>query len=441
MKKWLRFFSLSFFSDRISKEGARRGYTNVFLALLLSFVILWSGFVGVDMLPFSARYKSSPDFAATVRLVLANPDVNKRIGVEVKGGRLIFSDQAGNHTEAMLINTYESNSDKEAYSVGGYNIIVDSRPADALAEVEAYCLSNDGNNTKISYEDYLTLSEVARLNFDFKLRYTGKELKLGDELVEKHRTYLLNLDEENKSAAEKLDSDLADGKISENEYNRKIYELYFIAYYPEIGEYESSSKLPLLRNYYYHQYLKDGRGKYLFIFDDYMAGSFETKGGSTISFYGFYSNLDDGSLIPDGTEQKAAERNADSFINQSYSAMFPITLYAHAMNVFSLIPFIALMPMVVTMLAYSILKLKGIDSLSSLGATFKIVGSYSWFSAVVSVLLTVIGSFFLSPNILAVLPLLLFFITLAVRAIIFAVNEAKSYINQSKQQETVHTEA
>ena len=441
MKKWLRFFSLSFFSDRISKEGARRGYTNVFLGLLLSFVILWSGFVGADMLPFSANYTNSPDFAASVRLVLANPDVTRRIGVEAQNGRLKLTDQAGEYTENLLVNTYENNSDKEAYSVGGYNIIIDSRHADALAEVEAYCLSNDGNNTKISYEDYLTLSEVARLNFDFKLRYTGDELKLNDELVENYRTYLLNSDEENKSAAEKLAGDLSDDKISVSEYNRGIYELYFAAYYPEIDEYESSSKIPLLRNYYYHQYLKDGSGKYLFIFDDYLAGSFETKGGAVISFYGFYSNIADGLLIPEGTEQAEAERIADGFIKQAYNAMTPITLYAHAMNVFSLIPFIALMPMVVTMLAYSILKLKGIDSLSSIGGAFKIVGSYSWFSAVAAAVMSVIGSFFLSPNILAVLPLLLFFIILAVRAIVFAVNEARSYINQSKQQETVHTEA
>ena len=55
-------------------------------------------------------------------------------------------------------------------SVGVKTEIARITPADTFAEIEAYCVSNDGKNTVISYEDYLTLSEVARLNFDFKIR-------------------------------------------------------------------------------------------------------------------------------------------------------------------------------------------------------------------------------------------------------------------------------
>ena len=440
MKKWFQFFCFSFFSHKISKEGAKRGYTNVFLGLILAFAFIWMGFVGTDMLPFSAHYDLSADFSATVHSLLANPDVSKRIDVEVQDGRLKIKKHGGEYTEHILINTFENDVDKQNYSTNGYNVIVDSRPANTLAEVEAYCVSNDGKNTEISYQDYLTLSDVARLNFDFQLRYTGNELVFDDEVVEGYRAYVDGLSDENRAATQKYARDLAENAITKSEYNRAIYELYFTNYYPEITAYESTSKVPLLRNYYYHQYIKEGIDHYLFIFDDYMAGSFETDSGISRSFYGFYGNVENGILVQEEVESDKANKAADVFIKKSFGSVAPLTLYSHAMNVFSLIPIIALMPMVVTLLAYSILKLCGIESVSSLGATFKIVGSYVWFSAVISAVLAVLTSFFVQGNILTVLPLLLFFVTLAVRSIVFAVNETGEY-TKHLQQQTVQTEA
>lgn len=439
MKKWFQFFCFSFFSHKISKEGAKRGYTNVFLGLILAFAFIWMGFVGTDMLPFSAHYDLSADFSATVHSLLANPDVSKRIDVEVQDGRLKIKKHGGEYTEHILINTFENDVDKQNYSTNGYNVIVDSRPANTLAEVEAYCVSNDGKNTEISYQDYLTLSDVARLNFDFQLRYTGNELVFDDEVVEGYRAYVDGLSDENRAATQKYARDLAENAITKSEYNRAIYELYFTNYYPEITAYESTSKVPLLRNYYYHQYIKEGIDHYLFIFDDYMAGSFETDSGISRSFYGFYGNVENGVLVQEEVESDKANKAADVFIKKSFGSVAPLTLYSHAMNVFSLIPIIALMPMVVTLLAYSILKLCGIESVSSLGATFKIVGSYVWFSAVISAVLAVLTSFFVQGNILTVLPLLLFFVTLAVRSIVFAVNETGEY-TKHLQQQTVQTE-
>ena len=439
MKKWCKFFCLSFFSDEISKEGAKRGYTNVLVGLILSLVFIWAGFIGGDMLPFSVHYNNSPDFQATVRSVLANPDADKRICAKIENSLLKVKKHGGEYTEGLLVNTFENDADKQIYSVNGYNVVVDSRPADALAEVDAYCVSNDGKNTVILYEDYLTLSDVARLNFDFKLRYTGEELELDDSSVESYRAYLDGLSDDNKLTTERLANELATNKITKSEYNRRIYELYFENYYPEITAYESTSKVPLLRNYYYHQYIKEGICKYLFVFDDYMAGSFETKGGIDVSFYGFYSDLEDGALVMEGATWSEANKSADSFVKKSFWSILFLSLYAYAMNVFSLIPFVALMPMAVTLLAYSILKLRGVESITSLGGVFKIIGSYIWFSGAVSSLLTVIVSFFVPQGIIAALPPVFFFITLATRSVIFAVKETKSYIKQLHK--TVQTEA
>ena len=440
MKKWLRFFCCSFFSHKLSKEGAKRDYANTFLGFILALMLLWVGFIASNMLPFAAHYNSSPDFKATVRTLFANTDVSKRVGFEIQDGVLKVRGQDGEYTEALLINTFNNDSDKQNYSVNDYNVIVDLRPADALAEIEAYCVSNDGYSTLITYDEYLTLSDVARLNFDFYLSYTGNELVLNDESVEGYRAYVDGLSDENKAATEKLARSLAENTITRSEYNRAIYELYFENYYPEISEYESTSKVPLLRNYYYHKYIETGYDKYLFIFDDYLAASFETSKGIDVSFYGFYSDLENASLITDGASRGEMEKSADEFIKNSFKAIGIINVYTYAVNVISLVPFIVLMLLVVTLLAYSILKLRGIESISGFGAMFKIVGTFSHFSGVIVALLTVIISFFVTRSIISSLPLVLFFATLAIRSMIFVINESIMYMKQLEQQEAERTE-
>ena len=99
------------------------------------------------------------------------------------------------------------------------------------------------------------------------------------------------------------------------------------------------------------------------------------------------------------------------------------------------------MPLVVTLLAYSILKLSGVDSIKSFGAMFRILGSFTWFSGFASAFLTLILSFFLRPNIVTTLPLVLFFIVLVVRSVIFVIDEIRINTKQSEHEETVLTEA
>ena len=111
-------------------------------------------------------------------------------------------------------------------------------------------------------------------------------------------------------------------------------------------------------------------------------------------------------------------------------------MYSYAVNVVALIPFIALMPMVVSLLAYSILKLLGIDSIPFISSAFKIVGSYVWFSGAMATVVTLICSFFIRSGIITVLPLLVLFITMAARGIIFAITESKIYLKIQQTQQT-----
>lgn len=391
-------------------------------------------------MPFGAHYNNSPEFMAVARGLFANTDESKRIDAVIENGVLKAKKQGGTYTERLLVNTFESDADQQDYSVNGYQVAVDLRPADTLAEVEAYCVSNDGKDTVISYEEYLTLSDVAKLNFDFKLRYTGNALVLEDAFVADYRAYVDGLSDENKGITEKLDKDLADNLITKEEYNRTIYELYFAGYYPKITAYESTSKVPLLRNYYQHQYISKGIKDYLFIFDDYMTGSFETRSGMDVSFYGFFSQMEDGAVIQKGAAQEQANASVDSFIKNAYKTVWFLYGYSYAVNTVSLVPFIALMLMVATLLTYSILKLHGVESIRSLGAMFRIVGAFLWVSGVISAAFAVISAFFVPRRMISALPLVVFFAALAVRSMIFAAKESKLYRKQLEQQEVEQTE-
>ncbi len=439
MKKWLKYFFLGFFSHKTAKEGARRGYTNTFFGFVLALVIMWSGFVGGDMLPFGVHYSGSQGFRSAVYALLANPEADKRITLRIEDGGLLADRQGGDFAAGLILNTFENGDDARDYSRDGYDIVVDTRTADTLAEVEAYCLSNDGKQTRITYTEYLTLSEVARMNFDFKLDYTGEALILDAATVESYVAYLETVSKEAKAETERLSGELDGGKITEGEYMRAVYELYFESYYPSITAYESSSRVPLLRNYYFHEYVNKGEDNYLFIFDDYIAGAFTTDGGLSVSFYGFYRGLD-GAPITEGMSVTEAEAAADDFIRSCFRANSTVILYAHVLNTVSIVPFIALMLMVAALLVHSLMRLRGIDTAPTFGATLRIVGGFSWFSAAVSAIISVISSFFLDRGLLIMLIPVLYFVVLVTRSMIFVFKEGKELGATPKTGAHLHTE-
>ncbi len=434
MKKWLKFFFLSFFSHKTSREAVKRGYTNTFLGFILALTFIFGGLVGGEMLPFGMHYDSSPDFKATVHAVMANADPDKRILLSVEKGSLRVKLPDGEYADGLLINTLENEEDRVSYSVNGVGVVIDLRPAGTLAEVEAYCVSNDGENTRISYEEYLTLNEVPRLNFDFKLRYTGRELILTDEMIGEYKAYVEGLGDEAKGEVDRLSSELTDGKITKSEYDKGIYELYFKNYYPPITAYESSSAVPLLRNYYYHQYISQGTDSFLFIFDDYMAGSFNTKGGVNVQFYGFFSGLDDGSPVGEEMSQAEANSSADRFVKDSFSSNWFLNVYAHLVNVISLAPTMALMLLVAALLSYSVMRLLGVESIASLGEAVKVVGAFSYFAGLIAALFAIVISFFVNHSVIVILPIAVFFIVLIIRSVIFIIKEKKLQQKQSEQQ-------
>jgi len=166
-----------------------------------------------------------------------------------------------------------------------------------------------------------------------------------------------------------------------------------------------------------------------------MTGAFETKMGKNISFYGFYEKLDDGAVVESGAVGKAANKTVDRFIKDAYKANLSLNVYACFTSTVMLAPFLALMIMVATILSYSIMKLKEVKSIPTLGGMLQSVGSFVWFSSVISAVLSVIGSFIVGRGLINALPPVTFFVALLIRSIVFAVYENKLYIKESEQAE------
>lgn len=421
MKKWIKFFFLSFFSNTQAKEGIKRGYTNVFISLMIALICICLGLIGADTLPFGAHYDNATPFKTLVRNALTCPDDTNGISVIIENDRLLAS-KNGNYEKALIVDTFNNEQDKQVYANDGYQLVIDTRSADALAVVDAYCVSTDEQKTVISYEDYLTLNDVAKRNFEFKLKYTGNELVLTDITVAEFKAYL---DEKGNENANALFEKFSRNEITKSEYDRGIYELYFETYYPSIIDYESNSKVPLLRNYYFHELIGKGENRFLMIFDDCLVGSFATDGNIEVFFYGFYNSVNDGTLINSNLDNASRIKAVDTFIKNSFKSTNELSAYIYLMNTVRLIPIIAVMVIVVTMLTSSILALKGVETCKTFGASMKVVGSFLWTAGIITAILSIIISFMVQRNLITVVTVVSFFITLLVRAVFFIVDEIK----------------
>lgn len=422
MKKWLSYFSLSFFSDKIAKEGKKRSYLNFALGFILALAFLFGGVVAADIVPFNTHYNHATDFQAFVHNAFANEDVSKRISISINDG-VAFANIGSNDTVSeLLVDTFANPDDAIIYKVNGYELVVDTRSADAYDDFVAYCVSNDGKEEEITYEEYLTLSDVAKRNFDFKIRYTANELVLTDELVVQYESYLAGISSEQNEKIASQYKELRDKKatLTAIEYSQNVYKLYLQAYYPSLSAYEVGG-VPLLRNYYYDNYLS-ADNRFLVVFDDSCIASFETNNGVAVSFYGFYVKMDNG-LVTNGTSVSEAEQIIDNFIKNAYLGNSSTIVYIYLLNFTWLFLLIVAIPLVIALFAYCLLKFMGVEWCKRYGYSLKVVGSYMWCAALIAALITFICGYFAPGLNLMIFALGGFFIVLLVRTAILLINE------------------
>lgn len=408
VRKWLSCFGLGFWSGEKTKDAGRRGYGNLFFSFLLALVILVIGVFAADLVPFRTHYRNAEAYRAFVADALTPTDENSPV-LTLSAGRLSATWADG---ETALIDTVANSAQAERYGKNGYHLVIDTRPADALDDFEAYYLANDGTNQEISCDEYETLSEVARRNFDFKIRYTGRELILTDERVSEYESYLAG----QESSATALDEIRAARETDGPEtYRRKVYTLYVKTRYPSMKSYETSSEVPLLRNYYMYDYVNSGRvTRYLFVFCDAMLGAFETDGGHEATFYGFYPE-GEGVVIPGDAAPADARVAAVDFVEDCFYAATPFYLYLWVTGFMQLLLYLILLPLVVGLLLFCLIRLTKIDSTRRFGVCLRQSGIWLWQAAFLTGIAVFALGFAVQRRLLQPLTLLIYFCVLLVR--------------------------
>lgn len=400
MKSWLKFFGLSFFSDEIAKEARIRGVLNCVLAFLLALIFIYCGVLSANTIPFYAHYNNSSDFKAFVNEVIEKENLTVT-------NNLVSANK--------VVDTFRNEEDAERYRKSGYNLVVDTRPSDALGDFEAYCVSKDGS--QITYEYYLTLSDGEKSNYEFKISYTPNVLILTDGMISDFESFLSSSEDEDiKKQYTELSSDK--GNISVEEYKNSLYALYIKSYYPDITSYERAGEVPLLRSYYYRNYLNSSEiTKSLFIFDDVMFGYFQTDGGIDVVFYGYCNSMTDGRV------------QADAFITNTFKSSITLSSAVYLMNIVRFIPLIAFIPLILALIAKLVLMFIKDEKYNKYTTCLKMQFAYLTVASLITALVTFVCGYFVSSGVLNVLPLIILGAVMLVRTSVLLVGE---YINLKK---------
>lgn len=408
MKDWLKFISLSFFSDRIAKEAPRRSFGNLILSAVLSVVILFAGYIAGSLIPFRTLYLSSTALNGVVQSVFVE-ESNERINLKIENGVL----QAG---------TVDFSEGKKLDKViDGYVVVVDTRPAELYDDFKAYCETASGN--RITYEEYLEIEDDFKSAYKFKIEYTGEQLIIDEEKIAVYENYLNGVNDSSISAEY-----VKVKQLTGEEYSNALYELYVKAYYPDLSSYETGGTAPKLRNAYYHNYVNGN--KYLFIFNDSVICSFEKDGGGFVSFYGFFKDMNDGEIAP-------TAKGLEDFFYQSFLGGSSITVYAGLVTFMTYIPFVVVVVMLFAVILICMCKLLKIDELR-FGGAVKILGSFTVISAIISALAAFASGFIFGKSSLLAVTIITFFIVMLVRmTVMLTVDKIKMKKVEKVQDDTV----
>ena len=401
MKNRIKFFGLSFFSDKIASEAAKRSFATVFIGLLLSFVFFLFGYYGADVAPFATHYNNAGSYKEFIQAAFDN-------GVDVT---------VINHkcTSGKVINTY-SNEEDVAYKKNGYNLIVDTRPSDTLIEFEQVAIKGE---SEIAYGEWIKLSDTEKQGYRLVTRYTDRELELSEEELKSYKQFL-NSDETLKKELDALDG-------AADDYGRQVYYLYVKNYYTKATSVYSGAKAPVLRDYYYANYIASGKAYYFYVFDDMCAGSFKTDNGVPVVFGGYFVKCADGKL-----------NDIHGFIKDTYYDTAGYTFTSYFVSAVSQLPMLVIIPILLGAVMWLAGKAVKDGWEKSFAGCYKTVCSFVWFSAFVAALVTFICGWFVAARVIHPYMIFIFAGLLLVRTAVYCVVSAvknKSYTGQNKNNE------
>jgi len=396
-KRRLEFFGLSYFSDNIAGTAPEFGFGTLFLALLLSFVFFLCGYMAADTVPFAVHYENALQYKEFVNDAFSE-------GVTIENNRASFK---------RRVNTYTDDGDKAEYAKNGYDLIVDTRPSNMLIRFEQTAVKGENS---IDYESYLALTEAQKSEYKLVTRYTDEELIITDGLTGKITAYFNGAGTEgsdgyNANAASAYAELTADrDKYSKEEYGKELYCLYVRFYYTSVSSVLYGERAPVLRDYYYRNYIAANKSHYLFMFDEMCAGSFKTDGGLPVVFGGYFNKCADGTV-----------EDVGGLIKQVFYDTAGYTFSSYFMSTVFQLPFLIFIPLILALLLWCAGKIVKNGWDKTFSGCFKTVSGFIWVSALLTALITFVFGFFVSAKAMYSYMSLIFGLLILIRTVIFCV--------------------
>lgn len=400
MKKWMKFFGLSFFSNQEAEKAPKFGLGFVLLAVLLSMIFFLFGYYSSDVLPFGANYGRATEYQQFLHTAF-----DEKVQLEIKDQKMVANQK---------INTYTVEADKDLYAASPYDLIVDTRPSDLLIRFDQVAIKGD---KEIRYEEYLELNEEAKREYTLKVTYSDEEMVITSEKAKQYEMYLEKIstetDEDYRVEAKNDYQALKEKKeeYSEEEYDKELYYLYVKHYYQSVTSLFQGARAPVLRDYYYREYITAGKAYYFYVFDNLCAGSFETDQGIPIVFGGYYNKCSNGEV-----------RDIDQFIRQVFYDTAGYTFASYLVSTIALFSTLAIAPLLVALVMWGVGKVIKDGWEGTFVGCYKIVASFIWASALIISVALLIGGWFASARALYKLIPMTFTAVLAIRTAIFCIS-------------------
>lgn len=387
------------------------------LAMIVSMIFFLFGYYASDIVPFGTHYDHAEKYQTFLHAAF---DGNVR--VEIQDQKAVAD---------RRINTYTTDTDRSAYSLYGYDLIVDTRASDTLIRFEQTAVKGD---RRISYEDYRQLSDEAKREYSLEVEYSDEEIRITEEMADRYALYLekisMETDREYDSEASKKYNDLQSvrGQYSEAAYREELYYLYIEYYYSSVGSSFQGARAPVLRDYYYHRYITAGKAHYFYLFDNLCAGSFETDRGIPVVFGGYYHQCSDGEIA-----------DTDDFIKSVFYDTAGYTFVSYVVSTLALFSTLAVAPLLIALVMWGIGKWKEGNWEPTFGGCYKTVASFIWFSAFLVSLAVWIGGWFASARALYKLIPMAFTSVLLLRTVLFCIFQIRKHSKTSLMKQSSET--
>lgn len=409
MTEWLKYFFGNFFNKKYVDQSATRSYGNCLLAFLLAMLLLLVTFSSATTMAFPSHYDKSDEFHAYYHGLF---DGDNALSLSLESGAMSAS-IGGKTADSVQVNTYTSSADRELYSDGKYNLIVDTRNITNLYNDCTVEFVNTKNaDDVLTYEEYKALSSTDASNYSATLKMSENAIEFTEEKIAAYADFVeANGDEKAKASLAELEQN---GVVPAEKY-ADMYKLYYSTKYGSFGT--SFSRAPTMRNYYISTYLaSDGNGgsryeNYVIILHDIAFFDWRTNDGLLVSVTGYYSG--DGMQI-DGEHIE----NADKLVTSLYKANTNAVWINYFLNIGRTALLLVICWVVIAIVATVVGFVAKSDVLGSFGGQFKTIGGF-WLGALIpSVVFIVIAAFFMSQTNTFYIGMGLMLATVLVRSIV-----------------------